>query len=412
MQRPRCRWRIARATGWWLTLFWCVVTIAACGNHDAVQVAVDVADSAGVEVVNVPAAYVSQLPEWTLVEPPVAQFGADGPSPLLHVTDAILLPQGTIAVANSGLSELDFFDRNGRFIRSIGRKGNGPGEFQLLVGLWRFRADSLAAFDWATGRISVFDSAGRLGRTFRPSWPAAMNHRGLIGFLGDSAPLLWLGNAMPPMSGRTGVYVDSVLLVRYSPDGMVTDTIGRFPSRQWYVWTGGGGSGSFPLPFGWSIHAAVYRGTIYVGTGEHYEIMQLNEHGELQAVTRLQVSNLEVSDKDRRDDRERRRRASGRPLTREMVDAIPYPSVMPAYAGFFVDRSGRVWVRDSQRTPDAHGHWTIFDRGGHPLARLVTLPHGGIVDIGDVLVGVWRDESYVELVTVYRIDQGQPKRGD
>jgi hypothetical protein len=408
---PRSRSRVAWAAGRWLALFCCALAVEDCGGHGPVRPAVEVKDSSGVLLIDVPAAYLPQLPEWSLAEPPVAQFGADGPSPLFHVSGAVLQHQGTIAVANSGLSELDFFDRDGDFIRSTGRKGDGPGEFQLLTGLWSFRADSLAAFDWATGRISVFDSAGHLGRTFRPSWPDGMSHRGLAGFLGDSAPVLWLGDAMPPMASRTGVYVDSVLLARYSPDGTLTDTIGRFPDRQWYVWTDGHRSASFALPFGWSIHAAVHGGAIYVGTGERYEILRLNEHGELQAVTRLQAPRLEVSGENRRDDRERRLgRQGGAPYTREMVDAIPYPPEMPAYTTFFVDGSGRVWVRDAQPSPEARGHWTIFDRRGRPLARLLMPPRGSILDVGDMLVGVWRDESDVETVGVYQINRGAPDR--
>lgn len=393
-------------TAWWFA-FWCVVAaVVGCQRDDAVSLAVEVRDSTGVARIIVPAAYVDRLRVWHLVEPPLARFGSEGPNPLFRVSDAARLGDGTIVVANSGSAQLIFYDRHGRFVRSAGGNGDGPGEFRLLIGVWRVRADSLAAFDWSTGRISVFDSSGDLGRTFTPAAPPGMTHRGLIGFLGDSAPVLWYGKTVSPIGRRTGVYVDSVSLLRYSPDGRTADTLGRFPERPWYVWSDGGRSASFPLPFGWSIHGAVRGGTIYVGTGERYEISRLDERGALLGVTRVRIANPRVSDDDRRDDRARRlSKDGGAPYTRDMTDGIPYPSEKPAFTTLLVDRSGNVWVRSPQASPGMVGRWMIFAPDGRPVARLETPAQGGVLDIADVLVGVWQDNQEVETIRLYTIDR-------
>ena len=396
------------AAGWWPALCLAVGLAAGCGDAVEIPLAIDVRDSSGVLVIVTPAAYVGRLAQWRLAEPPVARFGGE-PDPLFGVSGATTTGRGgAIVVANSSSGELRFFDRRGRFQRSVGGKGGGPGEFQHLVGVWRFRGDSLAAFDWQGGRISVFDSSGNYGRSFTPSPPAGMTHRGLVGFLRDSAPLLWFGDATPPIGERTGVYVDSQLMLRYSPDGTVADTVGRFPGRQWYVWSDGTRAASFPLPFGWSAKAAVRDGTIYVGTGETYEVSRFNEEGMLLGVARIEIENRPVSRSDRRRDRARRLGggATRAPSSRDMLDAIPYPSEMPAFTALLTDRLGNVWIRRGLASPSSPGRWMILSPEGRPVARLETPPHGGIFDVADgYLVGMWRDELDVESMRLYGIDR-------
>jgi len=231
-----------------------------------------------------------------------------------------------------------------------------------------------------------------------------MTHRGLLGFLGDSAPVLWFGQTLSPGGKQTGVYVDTVLMLRYSPDATTADTLGRFPGGQWFVWTAGDRAALLPLPFGWTMHGTVRDGTIYVGTGEHYEISQLNESGELERVTRLAFAASSVSRRDRREDQARRlSEGRGAPYTEDMVDAIPYPSKKPAYSSMLVDRSGNLWVRSWPDSPASPGRWIILDPAGSPVGWLNTPAQGGILDIGDDLVGVWRDESGVEALRLYGI---------
>lgn len=401
---PRRGVATRRAAGWWPALCLAVGLAAGCDDTVEIPLAIDVRDSSGVLVIVTPAAYVERLAQWRLAEPPVARFGTEEPDPLFEVSGATTTGRGgTIVVANSSSGELRFFDRQGRFQRSVGGKGGGPGEFRLLVGVWRFRGDSLAAFDWQGGRISVFDSSGNYGRSFTPSPPAGMTHRGLVGFLRDSAPLLWFGDASPLIGGRTGVYADSQLMLRYSPDGTVADTVGRFLGRQWYVWSDGTRAASFPLPFGWSVKAAVHDGTIYVGTGETYEVSRFNEEGTLLGVARIEIENRPVSRSDRR--RDRAHRVTLAPYSRDLLDAIPYPSEMPAFTALLVDRLGNVWIRRGLAW-GSPGRWMILSPEGRPVARLETPPHGAIFDVADgYLVGVWRDELDVESMRLYGIDR-------
>src|SRR5690606_20588771 len=48
------------------------------------------------------------------------------------------------------------FDAQGRFLRTVGRKGAGPGEFEGATGLYVSDADTLHVLGWGTSRHSVF----------------------------------------------------------------------------------------------------------------------------------------------------------------------------------------------------------------------------------------------------------------
>lgn len=62
-------------------------------------------------------------------------------------------------------AEIKVFDRTGRFVHTIGRRGEGPGEFEsarhVLVG----PEDSLFVFDQRLARMTVFDPSWELART-------------------------------------------------------------------------------------------------------------------------------------------------------------------------------------------------------------------------------------------------------
>ncbi len=92
---------------------------------------VTVRDSSGVEIVE------NSIPE----EPPLAFVASDAPSlaigalggdetqQLHRVQDALRLPDGRIAVLNSGSHEVRIYGADGTLDLAFGRQGDGPSEF-------------------------------------------------------------------------------------------------------------------------------------------------------------------------------------------------------------------------------------------------------------------------------------------
>lgn len=68
--------------------------------------------------------------------------------------------QSLIYIADSGNHRIVVFDYEGNFIRIIGKKGKGPGEFVKPTGLYVSDDSSVAVADINNNRIQIFDSSG------------------------------------------------------------------------------------------------------------------------------------------------------------------------------------------------------------------------------------------------------------
>lgn len=74
---------------------------------------------------------------------------------------------GNIYIADAGQYRIQKFDRDGKFLASYGRKGQGPGEFSSIRSLSIDSDDRLHALDDSQRRIQVFRTDGTLEETNR-----------------------------------------------------------------------------------------------------------------------------------------------------------------------------------------------------------------------------------------------------
>ena len=68
---------------------------------------------------------------------------------------------GNIYVLDSGNIRIQKLNSDGKFIKTIGRKGQGPGEFQAPESMDIDKQDNLFVFDFLRRRIEVFSSEGK-----------------------------------------------------------------------------------------------------------------------------------------------------------------------------------------------------------------------------------------------------------
>lgn len=84
-----------------------------------------------------------------------------------RVMSTALSPSGRLYVADDKQHTVIAFDSRGRFLRNLGRRGGGPGEFEQpwLVAVDPF--DSIYVWDAAQARVSVFGPDMQYRRSFR-----------------------------------------------------------------------------------------------------------------------------------------------------------------------------------------------------------------------------------------------------
>lgn len=79
---------------------------------------------------------------------------------LEQAVSALRLDDGTIVVGNSATGQIRFFGGDGRLLRTIGRQGDGPGEFSGRIRLSRGTGRKLRAADGGDRRITVYEADG------------------------------------------------------------------------------------------------------------------------------------------------------------------------------------------------------------------------------------------------------------
>ena len=100
----------------------------------------------------------------------------DGPeeSLFVYITDVTVNSKGDIYIADSRLNEIRKFNKDGEHLLSLGRRGQGPGEFQSVNIVSANSQNELIAFDNMLGRISIFSDKGELIKTtkklIKDSW--------------------------------------------------------------------------------------------------------------------------------------------------------------------------------------------------------------------------------------------------
>ncbi len=283
---------------------------------------------------------------------------------------------GTMYLAEETSQEIRVFSVQGDFLQRFGGRGDGPGEFQNLVGIAWHPAGVLLAMDRGSRTLTAFDSLGTVLSTAEhhsgPAWTPAAD---TMGFLHEQA------SDSPP-------WARLVLRTRVLPDfTLATADTFALPERE-------PPPDSFPT-FWRPLWSAGPDGSIWHGNTLRYRLFKVSDQRDTTRIVELRrTAPLLV-------DRERERVAAAMGLPPHAL-----PRYKPVMGAFDIARDGRIWVRD----PDARqiiAEWEVFDANGYhrgvvrPPVPLLTAPppvfaHGTIT-------GVTEDDVGVQYVVRFRV---------
>lgn len=99
----------------------------------------------------------------TVVEKPLFVTD-DGSQPILAQPHSVSeASNGVFAIADMSDKDIKLYNRNGQRVGTVGRAGEGPGEFTSLMSA-TFLGDSIFAYDFAQDRLSIFGASGQFAR--------------------------------------------------------------------------------------------------------------------------------------------------------------------------------------------------------------------------------------------------------
>ena len=399
-----------------------VMTALACNNPgdgasaDAESLARQavIRDSAGVRIVENPRPPADSRLGWQVEAEPAVSIGAlEGAEPYLldRVRDALTLADGRIVVEDIGPDELRVFDASGRYLSTWGGAGDGPGEFDNLMGIDRWPGDSLITWFAQGRRLTVFDNRGNFGRTFALEGAVHRNPE----FTLPTGRIVGSETVFPE-SRQDGLQRDEVLYQMHGADGARQSPLGTFLGGERHGQYSGTRISVMSIVFDHDIAGFMWGDFVVVAPNYSYEIRAFGGDGTLKRIVRRDHEVIDRTDahldayiEDRVMHEPERRRADRRRTLRERYDDIPLPETHPAFVTAIADVLDYLWVEE-YRLPgegDDNPLWTIFDPEGRVLGFVET-PTGltDIYEIGEnYILGRAADDLGVEYVRVWPLSR-------
>lgn len=389
--------------------------LAACGSSDASPGAAFSASS------------------WVLEGPDVRIGAVDDPDYAFpRVMDLAVGPDGALYSLHSQESQVRRWTSDGRPAGTVGREGEGPGEFSRPSTLGFF-GDTLWVMDSRLYRVSFFTPNGDFLGSVSPKWE-----------MGGNSDEPWASPPRPSRPLRDGTFLavspawseaiargnlTSVPYVRTDAEGEVLSTIWRQPYRTTDVLAllreDGGTFTS--QPFGDAPLSALSSdgGFLVVdrraqrGEGPgRFGITKIGVEGD--TLFRREFSYEPEPLREERLDSAVKARAEGlhgfmsqrqpdlslAKVIGDLREATYAPEHLPPLESLQVATDGTIWLERFQAA-DGSREWWILNPDGEPAGQAHT-PEGLRVLLihGDEVWGVETDELDVDYIVRYQLDQG------
>ncbi len=283
-------------------------------------------------------------------------------------------------VLDGGASRVLVFDRAGKFVRQFGRKGGGPGEFQVPIGLMVQADGMVAVADLASRSYSLFQADGKYLRSvpFAEGWmPGAFTGGGLAAHPrgGVVATMRPAPTMRPDGIARSGSIQSTPIVWQSFAEGArpvrLFDAPAEIDTRS---------QASEPRPgerritmrmsipvftprVNWGVLSS---GGVVVSHTPGYTLKIMDGNGQVERYIQRPMRERKVTERDRERERERRREAmrtgegirvvttggggahGAAQLTKQVMEEsirdMEFAETIPAIQNLRVDGAGRFWV--------------------------------------------------------------------
>jgi hypothetical protein len=372
-----------------------------------------VRDSAGVEVVESRRPVWGEGEGWRIGGEAILRIGAMEGDPVYQfsrIAGVARFPDGTLAVGDEVAQELRFFGSDGRFRWSVGRRGEGPGEFTGLAMVGMSPGGWAWAYDFSLRRLTWYDQDGEMmALTSLGLEPPTLNAAGALPNGAFLLKQLW-GTGEEGEVNDLGLRRDPLAWVTFDLEGTLIDTVATVPGRELFVFEEDGRAVMSTPPFARNSVGTIRGDRIAVGDQESFEIREYSPAGEVLRFLRIPGRIRRVTDQDL-EEYIRGRLASAppdrHPSLRQSLEGMPHSETLPAYGAILSDTEGNLWVGEWAMYPQVAGSWAVFQEDGRWLGAVEAPPRFDPRAIGeDWILGVEWDELDVEYVVVYPLVKG------
>jgi hypothetical protein len=287
------------------------------------------------------------------------------------------------------------FDKNGIYLQSIGKKGQGPGEFDRPWGICFDPQQNIYVRE--TREIDIFDAKGRYLRTIVP-------HEHFGPYFGITKD----GNIIAHNQSFSAGGKMSEEVVLFDGEGKKIKTIVEFKSE-----TPSFGQvfdlGSYYTP-GLCFYPINEKFAVY-GYSSEYRLFVIDSSGELVYIIEKKESPTPLSKKeinkviDEYVERQKERSTGPKFSKSALKKACKFPKYMAFFLGFSTDDKNRVYVMKFKSRLDDYkgGYYDIFSKDGYYLYRAKISPYPHVIKNGCVYLTERDEETGYIKIKRYKI---------
>ena len=276
-----------------------------------------------------------------------------------RVEDIGVDSQGNIYVLDIGNYRIQKYDDRGIHVRTIGRKGQGPGEFDTPYGMFLSVEDIIYVHDGM--RIKSFKKDGSF---LKEVVLESFTHNISVDLNGN----IWGIGRLPSEEGRTRS------IVMLNENGKLEKIIADFPPPKVAIRSEGGRGVMFFIGHEYVPELSFIpldgKSSLYAHSTE-YRLHLIDERGESESVIKVDAPRSSISQKEK-DDIYNKYSDFEEKWPKDVVrDAIQFPPHRPFFNTILSDDKGRIYVERVKSILDKSERiqFDIFSRDGYYLYK-------------------------------------------
>jgi hypothetical protein len=343
---------------------------------------------------------------WQIADAPIVSVGAN--EEFAGITSGSFFSDGAFVIGDVMNARLSVFDAQGRLEKLIGRSGAGPGEFQNLAWARVYRGDSIATYDRAQRRVTVFSRSGVRARTVNIASPGNGLGPEALALLHDGRILVQATRTIGAETAPPGVHTASMELWVYSSAGEpVKRVASNLVNLEWVKLASP--RLLMPRPFAIVSLVATRDTSILIADSSDAPIRELSATGaEVRRIGARSATRTPSPDhiaayrESQLATARRSNDANALAMQTRILDATPFPDHVPALRRMFVDRDGRLWVEEYPEARSTRQRLRVYAPDGRLLAHVTGPDRGRVLDVrGTSALVAWSDADGVPYVRVH-----------
>ncbi len=384
--------------------------LIACGETGSGTPLVTTTDSAGIAIVTITTDPAS-LPEWHLDTVPQVTIRAAGDLEFGRLRRAVWMEDGTIAALDDRPEAIHLFDSTGLWLRSLGRRGDGPGEFRSASTLSAL-GDSLYLYSRTQGRLSVYHTVDGFARSVAfGDWRLAPDGVRAVG-PGRLRTTRTQVDTIPPSGPPPHLFAMHTTVLSADASGRPLGPEFRFPTRP-EIESGDLGG----VLYFWPQPVLDASGRVVVwGPGDTHNLTVFDSTLTPVRAIRWLIPPEPLRRSEVDSTRTYLRDAWRTGISEEYAEraiALVFddrfiPKVRPALGRVLVDDMDRIWIERFPMIiePEVEpSRWLVLDPDGIPLGRIAIPPGQRLITVrGDRALFITEDADGLPTLVVTRVE--------